>query len=289
YEDVIRQASSYLTDAQVSVYGVDARGLVGSIGADASSQGTNDLGLLKSGGEYGADVVSGHANLENTQASMALVASETGGRLFANRNDIDHAVMQSVADGSTYYLIGYYPEDKGWDGKFHTIQVTVDKPGLTVRSRRGYYATDPSQWAKENRNRDADLSTSMALVNPISTMIIFDARVMPPAGAAGKVKVPVDFLVDSHSLSYEDDKGSRKYELDFHVAAYGTDGKLAGHTDIGTKAGVKAENVAALEQGGFPYHMEIELPPGQFILRLGVRDVRTGFVGTADLPVTIGK
>ena len=92
----------------------------------------------------------------------------------------------------------------------------------------------------------------MALVNPVATMIIFDARAVPPATAGGKVKVPIDFLVDSHTLSYEDDKGSRKYELDFHAAAYAPDGKVISHADVGTKAGVKAENVAALEQGGFP-------------------------------------
>ena len=289
YEDVIRQASSFLTDAQVSIYGVDARGLVGSSVNDASAPGTNNLGLLKSGGEYGADVSGSNSNLENTQASMALLATETGGRLLANRNDIDHAVEEGITDGSAYYLIGYYPEDKGWDGKFHTIQVTVNKPGLTVRSRKGYYATDPALWTKDNRNKDADLSTSMALVNPVATMIIFDARAVPPAPAGGKVKLPIDFLVDSHTLSYEDDKGSRKYELDFHAAAYAPDGKVISHADVGTKAGVKAENVAALEQGGFPYHMDLELPPGQYILRLGVRDTRTGFIGTADLPLTIGK
>jgi len=289
YEDNIRQTASFLTDAQIAVYAVDARGLVGSTVNDASAQGTNDLGLLKSGAEYGADVSNSNANLENTQASMSLVADQTGGRLLANRNDIDRAVAQTIADGSSYYMLGYYSEEKSWDGKFRQIQVEVNKPGLKVRSRRGYYATDPSLWVKENRNKDADLLTEMARSNPVSTMIIFDARAVPPPSLGDKIKLPIDFLVDPRTLSYADDKGGRRYELDFHVAAYGPDGKLVGHQDVGTKAGVKAENVAALEQGGFPYHMELELPPGRYILRLGVRDDRTGFIGTADLPLVLGK
>jgi VWFA-related protein len=290
YEDNIRQTASFLTDAQVAVYSVDARGLLGSAVIDASAQGTNDIGLLKSGAEFGADVSSSNAAIETTQASMALVSNETGGRLLANRNDIDNAVAQSVVDGSSYYMLGYSPEDKNWDGKFRTIQVEVNKPGVKVRSRRGYYAADPALWVKENRNKDADLLAEMALSNPVSTMIIFDAHVVPPPGTLGdKAKLQIDFLVDSRTLSYQDDNGGRRFELDFHAAAYGPDGKLVAHQDVGTKAGVKAENIPALEKGGFPYHMELEVSPGRYTLRLGVRDTRTGFIGTADLPLVIGK
>jgi hypothetical protein len=143
---------------------------------------------------------------------------------------------------------------------------------------------------KENRNKDADLLAEMALANPVSTMIIFDARVVPPPGTLGdKAKLQIDFLVDSRTLSYQDDNGSRRFELDFHAAAYGPDGKLVSHQDVGSKAGVKAENITALEKGGYPYHMELEVPPGRYTVRLGVRDGRTGFIGTADLPMVIGK
>lgn len=64
YEDILRQLAAELTDAQLSVYSVDARGLVGSTLADASRQGTNAAGQLRMGAEYGANVARASAAIQ---------------------------------------------------------------------------------------------------------------------------------------------------------------------------------------------------------------------------------
>ena len=45
-----------------------------------------------------------------------------------------------VRDNSTYYVLGYYPQNQRRDGRFREIEVRVNRPGLEVRARKGYVA-----------------------------------------------------------------------------------------------------------------------------------------------------
>ena len=40
------------------------------------------------------------------------------------------------------YLLGYYPTNANWDGKYRKIEVKVNRPGVTVMFRHGYYGRD---------------------------------------------------------------------------------------------------------------------------------------------------
>jgi VWFA-related protein len=287
YETDLHQLAAELTDAQLSVYSVDARGLIGSVTGDATTQGTNEAGLLRLGADYGAQVARSSTAAQYTQDTLLTLSSESGGLLFKNRNDIAGALATSVADGTSYYLLAYYPEKKEWDGKFHKIQVKVNKPGLEVRHRSGYFAKDPTQWSKNKDKNDPDLNAAMGMGAPISTMVIFDSRVVPPPPAS-KVQVPVEFLVNPRTISGEEmNGGGRHFVIEFHVAAYSPDGKMVGHKDAGIAAPIKADRLQAYLQQGIPFKTEIELEPGQYRLRLAVRDGRSGYIGTTEIPLKL--
>src|SRR5205823_6195886 len=122
YSDEVRGAATLLTDSQVAVYPVDARGLVGSFMPDASMRGPN---FTRNPGRLTTQISHAGSSLQSSHDAMNDLAQQTGGRAYYNRNDIDRAIALSVQDGSTYYSMGYYPEDKNWDGKFRKIQVKV--------------------------------------------------------------------------------------------------------------------------------------------------------------------
>ena len=60
------------------------------------------------------------------------MARETGGRAYVNQNEIKDGVAQAFADQSAVYTLGYYPENKKYDGQYRSIKVKLNKPGLEI-------------------------------------------------------------------------------------------------------------------------------------------------------------
>lgn len=72
------------------------------------------------------------------------VANDTGGIALLNTNNFSGGFERIVRDNSTYYLLGYYPPTEHRDGRFHELTVRVNRPGVTVRARRGFFAPEGS-------------------------------------------------------------------------------------------------------------------------------------------------
>ncbi len=70
------------------------------------------------------------------------LAEETGGRaFFPYRVDDLSQSFQDIGDElRSQYSLAYVPANKAADGKFRNIRIEVDRKGLVVRARKGYYA-----------------------------------------------------------------------------------------------------------------------------------------------------
>ncbi len=279
YADRIRATTNLLSDAQVAIYPVDARGLTGNLISDASY---NDGMQLTVDAHMKANSKEVFERF-NKEDSLTKVAQETGGRVFLNTNDFDRAIVDSIRDSSNFYEIGYYPIHKKWDGKFHTIKVKVAGNGLTVRHRRGYYAIEPESWRRAGAK---EMNLALEKNTVTSTGVLFYARAMPPP-ANGEVKV--EFLVDAHTITFETMSENQRYcNLEFQVQAFSPEDKLVKAEVQQAEAPLKPETFDRIRQSGLPMPVSIKLVPGQYVLHLGVRDNRTGQFGTSELPVTVG-
>jgi len=285
YADRIRTTTNLLSDAQVAIYTVDARGLTGNVISDPGDTGRDANGRM-------ALTVDAHMNANskeiferfNKEESLTKVAQETGGRVFLNTNDLDRAIVESVRDSSTFYQVGYYPSHKQWDGKFHTIKVKVAGDGLAVRHRRGYYATDPEKWRKDGAG---DMKAAMEKNTIAATGVLFYARAMPPSANAD---VKVEFLVDPHTITFETQSENLRYcNLEFQVQAFTPEGKMVKAQVQQAEAPLKQETFDRIQKNGLPMPVSIKLAAGQYMLHLGVRDNRTGQFGTSELTLTIGE
>ena len=54
--------------------------------------------------------------------------------------DFGRAIDRMLQDISTYYLIGFAPDDLKANGRFRRLEVKARRPGLVVRARKGYWA-----------------------------------------------------------------------------------------------------------------------------------------------------
>lgn len=73
------------------------------------------------------------------------LAKETGGRAFFpfRVDDLAQSFLDIGSELRSQYLIGYTPPYNNMDGQFHRVDLRVLRKGLTVRARKGYYATKP--------------------------------------------------------------------------------------------------------------------------------------------------
>lgn len=108
-----------------TIYSIDGRGLIGSPTA------TSDV-LTAAAGRSTA--------FDSGEAASYLLTSATGGLRIQNIDDIARAFNIVVRDTSTYYVIGYRPDNPVMDGKFRKIEVKTSLSGLDIRSRKGYAA-----------------------------------------------------------------------------------------------------------------------------------------------------
>ncbi len=290
YGQQIAAAADALIDAQIAVYPVDARGLVPSSVFDASNTGRDKFGRSMTGPRMGTAISNESAQLQAVHGTMQDMAERTGGKAFYNRNDIDQAIGKSIEDGSTYYTLAYYPENKDWNGKFRKIQVKVSRSGIKLRHRLGYYAVDPKAFAEQNKNQQATLfGEALSLDAPVSTGLKFQAGVIPPSDKT-KNKVLVNFALDPQAISFEGEKdGLQHATVDCVVQAYSAKGKLIKTEASTINASLKPETYRRVMQSAFPCSQSIELPAGNYYLRLGVRDDRTGLMGTANGKLTVAQ
>ncbi len=108
-----------------TIYSIDGRGLIGG------SSATPDV-LSASAGRS--------TTFETGEDGPVILTAATGGIRVHNVDDISRAFNMIVRDTSTYYVIGYQPDNAVMDGKFRKIEVKSRVSGLTIRSRKGYAA-----------------------------------------------------------------------------------------------------------------------------------------------------
>lgn len=274
-----------LAHAQVAVYPVDARGLVNYAMTEASEAARLYRGMP---GEPTADprLAQRDAHLISSQQTMGLIADQTGGHAFSNRNDIDAAAGPALADGSSYYVLGYYPRNRKWDGKFRKVEVRVRRPGVELRHRQGYYAVDPQRMGPRGRERELELAG--AISDPLPASVVSFRAHVPAVEPRAKASVVVQFLVDAQTLTFETaEAGKRSFNVDFVVAAVAPDGAIATKENHTVTATLQPDTYQRAQRNGLPYEMKLRVPAGRYQLRLIVRDNPTGWLGALDVPLVI--
>jgi VWFA-related protein len=137
----LRDLIDYANRAAVVCYTIDPRGVVntGFAAADTASVSTKRMiGQMQQRQSF----------YDDSKAGLAMLAEETGGVFYQNRNDLTSALTEAVQDQEGYYLISFNPDDDSFQktksgAKYHRLQVKLKRPGLKVRYRHGFVgATD---------------------------------------------------------------------------------------------------------------------------------------------------
>ncbi|MEZ5283383.1 MAG: VWA domain-containing protein [Vicinamibacterales bacterium] len=282
--DATRDLIAAATRANVSIYGVDPRGLGGMAEESIEVQSfPDDTSLGINSGSFWNEVRLG-------QDSLRVLGAETGGFAVVNRNDFGTAFQRIVDDNSSYYVLGYYAKNDRRDGKFRRIEVRV--PGrrdLQVRARKGYIA--PRGRAAESKpagpnDATPELRNAMASPLPLSEL--------PMAATAAVFKGPqpngsvvISTLIAGATLPLVEKDGTFHNDLEVAVVAMDQSGKSfpGGRTTLNLN--MKPDTAARVRALGFRVVSQIDLPPGRYTLRVGAREGNTKTAGSVSYDLEV--
>lgn len=280
--DEIRETLAATARSNVSIYAVDARGLT-SLGDESIAVGSfanNDSGGTAPDGSAVSpprDVgTNGLMNdLRLSQDSLRALSEDTGGFAAVNSNDFRSAFDRIVKDNSSYYVLAYYPPNPKRDGKFHRIQVKVNRPGLTVRSRRGYASPrgNPPKPAKTGGMSEGMYETINSPI-PVSGLTL-RAFAAPFKGTAPNASVLVGLEISGRGVTLD---ANSKVEISY--MAIDAKSKVWGARTDAITLNLKPETKARVEQTGFRLLNRIDLPAGRYQLRLAARDTVKELAGS---------
>ncbi|HEY6349718.1 MAG TPA: VWA domain-containing protein [Candidatus Angelobacter sp.] len=288
YGRQVSATDNVLMNSQIAIYPVDAHAIQVISNYDIGIGSLRDLGVTaKTAGSASMWFMSqDFTERLAVHSTMNDLAEETGGLAFYNTNSIELALRTDLSDGSTYYTLGYYPQDKKWDGKFRKIQVKADRPGIKLRYRLGYYALEPGALSAGPGQRESALHQAIDLNSPVSSALLFRAAVIGPSEKT-KNKLMVNFGVDPRAISFEKSSdGLQHASVECAVEAYSAQGKVKSEATT-VNAALRPDAFAHVQQTFFPCQQALDLPPGTYRLRLGVVDHHTGLLGTTNATATV--
>lgn len=242
--------------------------------ADATIQAV-DIGGLRAGADS-----RGRAG---GQDSLFMMANETGGELYRNFNDLGGAMEEMLDRTSVTYILSFQPEVE-LDGDFHKLRVELKglPRGTRVVHRPGFYAPRPygERSAIEKRLEAAEKILSGRETGILSTSVL----AAPFRAEAGRAYVPVLVEIDGPTLlgGLSGDTAA----LELYVYAIAADGTVADY--MSQNMGLQVDKVRpALEKSGLKFFGDLTLPPGEYVLRVLVRDAENGRSATRHLSMVV--
>jgi VWFA-related protein len=126
--NTIVATSTALTKARITLYSIDTLGV-----ADAGSVNINYYREFLKG-------VSAPKQVEAGDLALQVIATQSGGRALNSSNDIGRQIENSMSDTTGWYVLTFDSPRADGPNEYHKLDLKVGKPGLTARTRTGYYA-----------------------------------------------------------------------------------------------------------------------------------------------------
>jgi VWFA-related protein len=274
--DTTRETLAAAARGNVSIYGIDPRGLT-----DLGDQ-TIEVESFPDDVTLGVNNQAVRMEMQLSQDSLRHLSDDTGGFAVVNRSDYSTAYDRIVRDSSSYYAMAYYPpSDKA--GKFHKIEVRVGRPDLRVRARQGYITPKPVVDAASKPKNPAGAATPP--VTPKFREVIDSP--LPVSGLSMKLfATPFKGTAPNASVLLGIELRGRDLRLDptdkvaVTYAVVDADGKVrAGSTDSMTMT-LKPDTKALVAASGVRLLKRVEVPPGRYQVRVAAQDMGGGQLGS---------
>ena len=268
--------------SNVAVYPIDARGLVASAPAGdasaAASRGTSTL----TGRQQGSQ----RERLNGSQETLFTLAEDTGGKLFADDNDLALGMSRARDDISSYYIMGYYSTNGKPDGKYRRVEVKLSKEIQAKIDYRGGYFGEKNFAKFTATDKENQLQQALMLGDPLTDLSL-SAELAYFRLARDRYFVPFSVKIPGAGIALAKTRGHAQTELEFIGQIRDEHSKMVGVVRDGIKIKLADQTAAELASRPLAYDTGFTLPPGKYTLKFLARENETGKMGTYETKFTV--
>jgi VWFA-related protein len=267
--DVPQRVATLARDANsdgVTFYTIDANGLTGE---GISAAGDDPLG---------SRTRVAFAARQDRQGGMLQLADETGGLALLNTNDFKGGLGRVYQAVSSYYSLGVTLSKLGIKG-YESVAVTVNRPGVTVRSRKGYEPKSQDQIVGSRT-----LATLQTDLGYGAVPVAMKAGAATPA-AKSMYTLPITVTMPASALTFvpEGDKATAKADL--YIGSIDDKGRMSEITHQETSFEVPADKTGSDQP--LAYNATLQTKKGNYRIVVNVLDPASGRMGTAKSNVRV--
>ena len=267
---IIRLVTDRMMASRITLYMVDPQGVQTTSeqrGAGNDDESFTETGITSVLGPY------------TDKLDFASFATATGGEIFANRNDLEVAIGDSVKEGGVYYTLSYAPSERSDAAKaYRHIQVKLKDPSLHAIARDGYFAETAAVAPLPVGKEKPAMLLKFDLMSAARSRLAYNGLKV----AAKRTGAGYSLLVGAKDLHWEDVDGEARV-ADLTVLTVFFNAKDKELKSSATELKEKISAGAALTAGSqVELKLNMDAPPAAARVRFVVRDAVTGTVGTAD-------
>lgn len=279
--------------AGVTIYTVDAAGLRTESGLAETRREIESRGAARLSEMGATDEGAGGAmtkGLErneriltlNPESGLGRLADQTGGMFMRDSNDLKARMGQIGDDMNSYYVLTYIPQNRTFDGKFRKTEVKLKRSGLSIQSRKGYFAINSSYASAVLGFEAPALAAAGSASQPHDLPVRSTALSFPEPDRRGLVAVLAEIPLSS--ISFHSDQKKQQYSTDFSLITLIKDGQGQVVRKLSkqyTLAGA-LDKLPMAQKGQVLYYRETDLEPGHYTIQTVAYDALNNKAGVKE-------
>lgn len=219
------------------------------------------------------------------QDALFYMANETGGTLFEDTNDLGSELDEVLTRSSVTYLLSFEPSELERDGSYHSLEIRLgrDRQGR-LSHREGYFAPRPFE---DLHPLEKSLLASDAIASAAPRRELdLNVLVAPFRANEDQAYIPVIIEVGGEKL-LADHAEDEALSAEFYTYVSDDEGRMRDFFSQMATLNLTGEGRDAMRATGVKYYGHLELEPGEYLVRVLVRNASTGRTGVESVPVSV--
>lgn len=219
------------------------------------------------------------------QDILSELAADTGGTFFHNSNDYAAGFKQVGTQPEFIYVLGFSPQNLKFDGSYHKLSVSLKNiKGVQMETRRGYYERHHMQNAAEQaveEIKEAFFSRDEMRELPVQLNTQFFKT--------GDYNARLSILarIDAKNLKYRKADGRNNDTLTVTSGVFDRNGNFVKGIQKTVDMKLRDQTLDTLPASGITVKSNLDVPVGEYVVRLVVRDSEGQVMSALNSAVTI--